>query len=261
MTPRTKIAVLSTLCVAELAVILLLATWRSADVAPAPFVNPFDVPAKSPAAPPTPELAAPAPASGVPAAELPARYAALEREYAAVKQELDERRTEISFSYGSLRDSGRFVGMTFRKMFEAAAARGAEEAQAKLADNQINVLSLGPFIQDAEVLESDPVSFAEFQTALLSEVLELPPQRRAEIERLLTDLKTRSMQVELGSAEWAQFNDTARAQVAALLPADRQQLLRPQLEFLERYGVLMIPAYSILGAPAPTIAPVPAQGK
>lgn len=253
MTARTKIKLLATLCVVQFGVIAALVVWRTTPDEPVRrFQDPFAAGTSAPAprANSAPSVAAPAAAP----ADVAQKLASLEKEAAALKQELDMRRSEISFSYGTLRDSGRFVGMTFRKMFEAAAARG-EEAQAKLADNQLNVLSLGPFIQDAEVLESDPVSFAEFQTALLSEVLELPPARRAEVEGFLADLKARSMGVEMGSAEWAQFNDAAYARVAALLPEIRQQSLRPQLEFLQRYGVLMIPAYSILGAPVPTIAP------
>jgi len=260
MTPRSPIAVrlLAALCVLEGLVILFLLA-RQSDVYPLimgiePEAKPVAVAAATKTAPVFPA----APAAKPPGpAELPQKYAALEKEYAALKQELDVRRSEISFSYGTLRDSGRFVGMTFRKMFEAAAARGVEEAQARLADNQINVLSLGPHIQDAEVMESDPGSFAQFQTALLGEVLELPAERRGEIEALLTELKTQSLRAEMGSPEWLQLNDTALARITGLLSPTRQQALQPQLEFLQRYGVLMIPAYSILRAPTPTVVPTP----
>ena len=187
-------------------------------------------------------------------AELEKRNEVLETKLAEVTKELDVRKSEISFSYGSIRESGRFVGMTFRKMFETAAAREIKEAQARMADNQINVLSLGPFIQDAEVIESDPVSFAQFQAPLISEVLGLPAERGAEVESLLADLKAKSLKVEEGSPEWVQLNDTALQRITALLPEAQRQAMKSQLDFLQQYGVLVIPAYSILRAPTPTIA-------
>lgn len=205
---------------------------------------------KNPATAPAP-VAATAPAAS---AGLLERNQALEAKLAEVTKELDARKSEISFSYGSVRDSGRFVGMTFRKMFETAAAREATEAHARMADNQINILSLGPFIQDAEVFESDPVAFAQFQAPLISEVLGLPPERGAEMEGVLADLKAQSLKVEEGSAEWMQLNDAAVARVTAMVPENRRQAMRAQIDFLREYGVLMIPAYSILRSPAPTVA-------
>ncbi|MEO6995660.1 MAG: hypothetical protein ABI273_18790 [Lacunisphaera sp.] len=177
----------------------------------------------------------------------------LETKLAEVTKELEARKSEISFSYGSVRDSGRFVGMTFRKMFETAAARETSEAQRRMTDNQINVLSLGPFIQDAEVFESDPTSFAQFQGPLISEVLGLPADRGTEVETLLADLKAKSLKVEEGSAEWLQLNDTALQKVVALVPESQKPAMQARIDFLQRYGVLMIPAYSILRAPTPTV--------
>ena len=186
--------------------------------------------------------------------ELAKQNQVLETKLAEVTKELDARKSEISFSYGSTRESGRFVGMTFRKMFEAAAARESKEAQQRTADNQINVLSLGPFIQDAEVFESDPVAFAQFQAPLISEVLNLPPERSGELESLLGDLKGRSLKVEEGSNEWLQLNDTALQRISDLVPADQKAALKARIDFLQQYGVLVIPAYSILRAPTPTVA-------
>jgi len=195
----------------------------------------------------TPGLAASTPA------ELAKQNQALETKLTEVTKELDQRKSEISFSYGSVRDSGRFVGMTFRKMFEAAAARETSEAQRRTTDNQINVLSLGPFIQDAEVFESDPASFAQFQAPLISEVLGLPAERGTEIETLLADLKAKSLKVEEGSTEWLQLNDTALQKIVALVPESQKPAMQARIDFLQRYGVLMIPAYSILRAPTPTV--------
>lgn len=185
--------------------------------------------------------------------DLTKKNAALETGLAEVTKELDTRKSEISFSYGSVRDSGRFVGMTFRKMFETAAAKEATEAQARAADNQLNVLSLGPFIQDAEVMESDPDIFAQFQAPLISEVLGLPVERTAEVETLLSEMKAKSMKMEAGSAEWVQLNDAALNKITALLPDEQKPALKAQIGFLQQYGVLMIPAYAILRAPAPTV--------
>ncbi len=181
------------------------------------------------------------------------RNLALETELAEVKKELDIRKSEISFSYGSVRDSGRFVGMTFRKMFETAAAHEAKEAQERMADNQINVLSLGPFIQDAEVMESDPGVFAQFQAPLISEVLGIPADRGPELESLLGELKGQSLKLEAGSPEWIALNDTALKAITDLLSESRKQAMKGQIEFFQQYGVLVIPAYSILKSSAPSV--------
>jgi hypothetical protein len=177
----------------------------------------------------------------------------LETKLAEVTKELNERKSEISFSYGSIAQSGRFVGMTFRKMFETAAARDASEVRERMTDNQINVLSLGPFIQDAEVFEADPAAFAQFQAPLISEVLGIPPERSAELEDTLHDLKQRSLLVEEGSTEWLAFNDAAMRKIASLLTPEQRQGMQRQIGFFEEYGVLIIPAYSILRAPTPTV--------
>src|SRR5258708_7254866 len=206
MNSRTTINLLIAACTAELIVIAGL-LWTS----PPPLARPipFEPLAARPGQKP-PNRKAEAGQPGGSAAtqpELARQNLALETELAAVKKELDARKSEISFSYGSVRDSGRFVGMTFRKMFETAAAREATEVQARMADNQINVLSLGPFIQDADVIESDPVAFAQFQGALISQVLGLPEQQETDVEALLRDLKTKSLKVETASPEGAELND------------------------------------------------------
>lgn len=250
MSSRATIRWLLTLCVTELAVIVFLVVRQSDVLMPVLLGKPFA--SRSTVTPAPAMIASPV----KPVAPVPEKVAAMEKELAEVKHELDVRKSEISFSYGTLRDSGQFVGMTFRKMFEAAAAGGADEAKAKTADNQINVLSLGPFIQDAEVMEADPASFAQFQSALIGEVLSLPTERRGEIEGFLADLKTQALKVEEGSPEWVRFNETAYQRISGMLSPSQQQTLKPQLAFLQSYGVLMIPAYSILRAPVPTIAPL-----
>ena len=253
MNARTTIKLLAAVCLVEsLAIGFLLWRKRAVPLEQGP-VNPvaLDQGLGKPSVP--------APAGGTAVAtdsaqpEWVKRNAALETELAEVKQELEARKSEISFSYGSVRDSGRFVGMTFRKMFETAAARESNEAEARRADNQINVLSLGPFIQDAEVIESDPSAFAQFQAPLISEVLGLPREQEAAVETLLEDFKTKSLKVEMESPEWAELNHTALQKITAFLGEDQKPARKAQLDFLQKYGVLMIPAYSILRAPTPTV--------
>jgi hypothetical protein len=252
MKSKTTITILAALCVAEGVFIVGLVGGRAAF--PPPLVELAQKTEQSLAGGTHKKSDATGTTGQGPApAELAKQNQVLETKLAEVTKELDARKSEISFSYGSVHDSGRFVGMTFRKMFETAAARESKEIQERTADNQINVLSLGPFIQDAEVFESDPSSFAQFQAPLISEVLGLPPEKNSEIESLLADLKTKSLKLEEGSAEWMQLNDTALEKVKALLPESRRQAMKAQLDFLQQYGVLVIPAYSILRAPTPTV--------
>ena len=254
MKSRTTITILSAVCVVECAVIGWLA-WlqfaEPAETSPTSGLLADSLPTTTAVAPPKVEASAVG-RETAPLA-LAERNLALETELTAVKKELDLRKSEISFSYGSVRDSGRFVGMTFRKMFETAAAREAKEAQERMADNQINVLSLGPFIQDAEVMESDPGVFAQFQAPLISEVLGIPAERGAELEALLADLKAKSLKLEAGSAEWIELNDSALRGVTALLSEEQRQAMKGQIGFFQQYGVLVIPAYSLLHAASPSV--------
>ncbi len=252
MKPRTTIACLSGLCLAEGAFIFGLLGGKVAYPLPTAETG---ATVEQKAASDSAKNSSVLNPSGVAStpAELAKQNQALETKLTEVTKELEARKSEISFSYGSVQDSGRFVGMTFRKMFETAAARESSEAQRRMTDNQINVLSLGPFIQDAEVFESDPVSFAQFQGPLISEVLGLPTERGTEVETLLTDLKAKSLKVEEGSAEWLQLNETALQKIVALVPESQKPAMQARIDFLQRYGVLMIPAYSILRAPTPTV--------
>jgi hypothetical protein len=254
MKPGFVITVLAAICLAEAGLIVGLLGGRVAYPGVAgPFGNTGTnsgavVSTRGPA--PTGSTAeSPVGATG----DLAQQKQQLETKLAEVTQELNERKSEISFSYGSIAQSGRFVGMTFRKMFETAAARDASEVQTRTADNQINVLSLGPFIQDAEVFEADPAAFAQFQAPLISEVLGIPPEKSAELEITLNDLKNRSLKVEEGSSEWLALNDAAMQKVTSLLTPEQRQAMKSQIGFFEEYGVLMIPAYSILRAPTPTV--------
>lgn len=257
MTARTTIQLLAAACVVEAVVIGFLAR-------PRPIVPVVSSPAESAVVgskkagqDDSQAVAAAAIQIAMAQIDLTKKNAALETGLAEVTKELDTRKSEISFSYGSVRDSGRFVGMTFRKMFETAAAKEATEAQARAADNQLNVLSLGPFIQDAEVMESDPDIFAQFQTPLISEVLGLPAERTAEVEALLSEMKAKSMKVDAASPEWAKLNDTALNKIIALVPDEQKPALKGQISFFQQYGVLMIPAYAILRSPAPTVVSPP----
>ena len=170
MTAKTTIQLLAAVCLAEAMVIGFLVRPKPVASAPAETVV---VGSKKAGTEESKAIAAAEAKVAAAQIELKKANVALTTELAEVKKELNTRKSEISFSYGSVRESGRFVGMTFRKMFETAAAKEATEAQTRAADNQINILSLGPFIQDAEVMESDPEIFAQFQTPLISEV---PPR-------------------------------------------------------------------------------------
>jgi hypothetical protein len=255
MTTRTTIQLLAAACVAEAVVIGFLVSAKPiAPVALSPSESAVVGPKKA-GTDDSQAVAAAAIQIAMAQIDLTKKNAVLETGLAEVTQELDKRKSEISFSYGSVRDSGRFVGMTFRKMFETAAAKEAAEAQTRAADNQINILSLGPFIQDAEVMESDPDIFAQFQTPLISEMLGLPAERTAEVEALLSDMKAKSMKVDMASPEWAKLNDTALSKIIALVPDEQKPALKGQISFFQQYGVLMIPAYAILRSPAPTVVP------
>src|SRR5689334_5946746 len=128
MKPGFVIIVLTAFCLAEAGFIVGLLGGR---VAYPGVAGPFGAAGKASRA----VVATPGPASTGSIAESPVgatgdlaqQKQQLETKLAEVTKELNERKSEISFSYGSIAQSGRFVGMTFRKMFETAAARDASE--------------------------------------------------------------------------------------------------------------------------------------
>lgn len=182
-------------------------------------------------------------------AELRTRHAALEAEHAALKEEGEKAGQAVTFSYGTRRESGRFVGLTLRRSLDAAYAVDPEVARRLRAENRVNELSLGPFIRDAEKIESDPERFAEFQGGLVSEMLELGEGHEIELEALLAAFKKESLRVEIGSPTWELLDQSVRERIVALMSAESRETKAEHLRFFERYGILIVPAYAALGEP------------
>lgn len=184
-------------------------------------------------------------------AELRARHAALVDELAATQsaQAEAEAAKAVTFSYGSHRQSGRFVGSTLRRTLEASLTTDPEEARRLRAENRLDELSLGPFIRAAESIEADPERFAEFQGGLVSAMLELENRHEVEVEALLAAFKKESLRVEAGSPTWVLLDQNVRERIAALMTADARLRKSEHLRFFENYGMLLIPAYAVLGEP------------
>ncbi len=179
-------------------------------------------------------------------AELRARNAALSDELAALQQSQGSGAAEVVFSYGSHRDSGRFVGLTLRGIMDASLTTDPEVARKLREQNRLNELSLGPFIRDAETIEADPERFAKFQGGLVSEVLELERRHEIEVEALLQAFKAQSLRVEIGSAVWVQLDRSVRERIASLLPPEVRTSKEEHIRFFETYGMLLVPAYGVL---------------
>jgi hypothetical protein len=154
--------------------------------------------------------------------------------------------SHVAFSYGTPRDAGRYVGQTLRRMFETTRQQDPAEIERTLKENELNILSMGPFIKDAEQLESDPAVFAEFQSSLLGEVFAWDDSRRTQARELIRSQKTALANEEVGTDAWNTANLQATRQLIGLLSAEEQASHRPEIDFITNYGVLIVPTYSIL---------------
>jgi len=234
------------LAVAIVAISVVWLSWHRAAGPTGEFI------AATPPAPPLPPVVSRPPDEGglrraeAALAELRARNAALSAELAALQAPRDSAASEVVFSYGSHRDSGRFVGLTLRGILDASLATDPELARALRGQNRLNELSLGPFIRDAEAIEADPERFAKFQGGLVSEMLELERRHEIEVEALLQAFKAQSLRVEIGSAVWVQLDRNVRERIASLLPPELRSLKEEHLRFFETYGMLLVPAYAVL---------------
>lgn len=182
-------------------------------------------------------------------ADLRARHAAALDELAAAQeaQVRAQAAKEVTFSYGTHRDSGRFVGATLRRSLEASLTTDPELARRLRAENRLDELSLGPFIREAEAIEADPERFAEFQGGLVSAMLDLEQRHEIEVEALLAAFKKESLRVDPGSPTWVLLDQNVRERIAALMTAEARLAKGEHLRFFEHYGMLIVPAYAALG--------------
>lgn len=178
--------------------------------------------------------------------ELSAENQRMADELAAVSEELTARKSEVSFSYGSVRESGAFVGRTLRLRLEIANTPELQADEAQRLDNQLDVLSLGPFIREADLLEGDPAVFAQFQSALIGEMLGVDAPRRTAIANILLRRKTELLEREDDVQAWLELNEQTADEVGTLFSSNERETMANRFTFLREHGMLMIPAYSVL---------------
>ena len=154
--------------------------------------------------------------------------------------------SQVAFTYGTPQEAGRYVGQTLQRLFAARRLQTPEELEQSLKENELNILSMGPFIKDAEQLESDPAVFAEFQSALLGEVLSLDQARRVQARDLIRGLKAGVAGDEVGTEGWTAANLQATQRLLDLLTPEERSARQPEIAFISSYGVLLVPTYSLL---------------
>jgi hypothetical protein len=154
--------------------------------------------------------------------------------------------SQVAFTYGTPQEAGRYVGQTLQRLFAARQLQTPEEVEQSLRENELNILSMGPFIKDAEQLESDPAVFSEFQAEVLGEVFALDPARRVQARELIRGLKAGTATEPAGSVVWNAANEQATRLLVSLLTPEEQIARRTEIDFISSYGVLVVPTYSIL---------------
>lgn len=154
--------------------------------------------------------------------------------------------SQVTFTYGTPAEAGRYVGQTLRRLFEATRSPDPAESDRRLREVELDLLSMGPFIKDAEQIESDPTIFAEFQSATLGEVFAWDEARRAQARELLRRAKTQVTGTEPGSPAWDEANTQATRQLLELLTPEEESTRQSEIDFVSSYSVLLVPTYSIL---------------
>lgn len=164
----------------------------------------------------------------------------------SMETEIAERTRSVSFSYGSPKEAGRYVGQTFNSLFEAANSGELEEVNRIMKSTELDLLSMGPFIRDAELIEKNPSEFAEFQSSLLSEIFGLDIGRQNQLQMDLESQMMKASNYVEGSEEWLEANQEATDRIVMMLSPEEKELMKEQIEFISAYGVLVTPTYSLI---------------
>lgn len=154
--------------------------------------------------------------------------------------------SQVAFSYGTPQEAGRYVGQTLQRLFAARRLPSNEEVEQSLKENELNILSMGPFIKDAELLEADPAVFATFQAEVLGELFELDEVRRQRYREILLSAKSSVSEDPAGTDRWTAADQRAAAELVDLLTDDERTARQPEIEFISVHGVLLVPTYSLL---------------
>lgn len=150
----------------------------------------------------------------------------LTTEMEAMRKEVEELNKEWTFSYGSTRDAGKFMGSMLR---DAVLLREMDpedpERAIKARDMFLKFASMGPILQEMQKIDDKPKEFAEFRSSILAEALGLEENERGRIAGVVERYKTQFNNLPAEAPERAQLNEQALTEVTSGLNDDQKKLL------------------------------------
>lgn len=141
---------------------------------------------------------------------------------------------ELVISYGDVSTAGAFLGETIKDQL-------VSESPSRLA-----LYSVGPLIEAAEMIEADPMLFAQFEASMLGALLELDPKRIKQLETSLNRLKALAAAHAPGTREYNALDREGIDVVRGLLSQNEIAKLGDRFRLVEGTGVLMVSAWAVL---------------
>lgn len=145
---------------------------------------------------------------------------------AGIREEVEKLNQEWTFSYGSTREAGKFVGTLFR---DAAAMREMDPRDPAMAemgrDLFLKFASLGPILQEIQKIDDNPAEFAEFSSSVLGGALDLDGGKQQEVKAVIERYKAQAIKLDPENPQRADLNTRALEEVRSKLGEDQRALL------------------------------------
>jgi chorismate mutase len=140
----------------------------------------------------------------------------LSDDLARMRKEVEQLNKEWTFSYGSTRDAGKFMGSTMRDaILLREMAPDDPERAAKSRDMFLKFVSMGPILQEMQKLDDKPKEFAEFRASILAEALGLEDSERGRVAGVVERYKTQYNNLPADSPEREELNQRALSEVTS----------------------------------------------
>lgn len=157
---------------------------------------------------------------------LVAENRSLTERIATIEEEVDSLNQEWTFSYGTTREAGKFVGRMLR---DAADMRNLDpddpEALVRVRDLFLQFTSMGPILQEMQEIDDKPAEFAQFRAAALGSLLDLDEGTEKQVGGIVERYKAMSLELEEGSEERADLNTRALDEIRQIITPEQREIL------------------------------------
>ncbi|MFM8983640.1 MAG: hypothetical protein ACKOLA_12210, partial [Spartobacteria bacterium] len=151
----------------------------------------------------------------------------LSEDMAKMKKEVEELNKEWTFSYGSTRDAGKFMGSAMRDaILLRDMAQDDPERAAKSRDMFLKFVSMGPILQEMQKLDDKPKEFSEFRASILAESLGLEDNERTRVAGVVERYKTQYNNLPVDSPEREALNERALSEVTSGFTEEQKGFLQ-----------------------------------